>query len=205
VSPRVYSDQQGFQEVLDALRRMRQALPSGLKALALRMVRKVQVKALENINNNILKIRTGGLFRFVSAQRVVTGEGWASWGLPSNAESEGKPYSAIGRIQDTGGIIRPVNAKALTIPLPAALSASGANLYGPRSGHWGKLFSAKGMLWQDRGKGKDPVALFVFKQSVRIREKKWFRTPAEEAAASTPEEIGRTMRVVLKGEGVPDG
>lgn len=205
MSPRVYSDQQGFREVLDFLRAMRAGLQGNLRALALRMVRRVQAKALDNINNNILRIRTGGLFRFVSAQPIQTADGGASWGLPTGAEAEGKPYSAIGRIQDTGGVIRPVHAKALAIPLPAALSASGANLYGPRSGHWGKTFAAKGILWQDLGKGKDPVALFVFKQSVTIREKKWFRMPAEEVAASAPDEIGQTMRVVMRGEGAPNG
>lgn len=74
--------------------------------------------------------------------------------------------------------IRPKTAKALAIPLKAALTASGVAKGSPRGGPWGETFIKKGIIF---GKSKvmkgtkagglrsQIVPLFVLKQSVTIK------------------------------------
>lgn len=90
---------------------------------------------------------------------------------------------AYARIHEEGGIVRPVRAKFLAIPLPAAKTAAGVGrVVSPRD--FKDTFVRKGIIWQRIAtvKGKRPpkgastnladratiVPLFVLKKQVRI-------------------------------------
>lgn len=65
-------------------------------------------------------------------------------------------YAAIHQF---GGTIRPINARALTVPLPAAT-------LGRRARDYKNTFVAKGVIFQKQG--SEIVPLFVLKKSVKI-------------------------------------
>lgn len=77
---------------------------------------------------------------------------------------------AYARIQETGGVIRPVRSKYLTVPLPAALNSDGTPKY--RSARdWKNTFflrSKAGNLLIVQRVGADLVPLYVLKTEVTI-------------------------------------
>lgn len=91
-------------------------------------------------------------------------------------------------IHEYGGIIRPVKAKWLTIPLPKNQTASGVMRKSARRlFSEGNAFIAKGVIFENRGKtkgGKDrkPVPMFALKKQVRIPARLGFRQAAGTAA-----------------------
>jgi len=69
------------------------------------------------------------------------------------------------RIQELGGVITPKRARALTVPLQAALTQRGAAR--GRARDFMNTFIAKGIIFQRAG--KDIIPLFKLKKAVQIR------------------------------------
>ncbi len=65
------------------------------------------------------------------------------------------------KIQNEGGVIKPVNAKYLAIPIHKAAKAK-------RPEEFENTFIAKGVIFLKRSNGKDPLPLYVLKKQVTI-------------------------------------
>lgn len=113
-----------------------------------------------------LSRRSGALLNEIRSSVKVYGETLA------NIEGHiGTGTSVYGRIQEFGGVIRPKNAKYLTVPLPAALNSDGTpKKKGARE--WDNTFVIKSkagnLLIVQKGIGGDIVPLYVLKSSVTI-------------------------------------
>ena len=106
----------------------------------------------------------------------------------------GVPYASI---QETGGVIKPKNAKYLCIPLPAALDSSGIPLKSsPRD--WPGTFctlSKAGNLIIFQKRGTSIVPLYVLKDSVTIPPRLGMRKSLD---AGLPYFVGRAMDAIVK-------
>lgn len=91
-------------------------------------------------------------------------------------------------VHEFGGIIKPVKAKWLTIPLPKNQTASGVTRKTARGLFTeGNAFIHKGVIFENRGKtkaGKDrkPVPMFALKKQVKIPARLGFMQAAEHFA-----------------------
>jgi hypothetical protein len=77
--------------------------------------------------------------------------------------------AAVARVQEEGAIIRPVRAKYLTVPLPAALTAAG--VLRARARDWPNTFivrTKKGGLFIAHQVGGKPEFLFALKKEVKV-------------------------------------
>jgi len=83
-------------------------------------------------------------------------------------------WSEAAALLHFGGVIRPKKAKALTIPISPEAD-------GHRARDFQNTFVLKksddpqriGLIMQDRGEGKDPLALFVLRKSATIPARPW--------------------------------
>lgn len=86
-------------------------------------------------------------------------------------------------IQETGGVIQARAGSWLTVPLPAAMTGTGA-LKAPAR-HWSNTFfqkSRRGNLILFQNKGDSIVPLFVLKRSIRLKATHWFSNAVDASA-----------------------
>lgn len=128
-----------------------------LADLGERLVRRIG----RRLRGPVLKSRTGRLRGSLtykeSPQKLVVSAG---------GKGPGGDTVRYARIHDKGGIIRPKNAKALTIPFPGGPADKRVML---RARDFDNTFIAKGMIFQRRGKGAIP--LFILKRKVVMRKR----------------------------------
>ncbi len=143
-----------------------------------------------------LKNRTGALRR--SFNVTSKGGDLNSWHM---AEFTTSPYA---KIHEHGGTIRPKSAKYLAIPLAAAKAKSGDLRGGPRS--FTNTFFAKSkagnlILFQNQGKGKKPLPLFVMKKQVTLKPRLGFFEEWTSNQKKRISDIAKGIDVALDGLG----
>lgn len=126
----------------------------------------VESKLKENVSGSILNVRSGQLR--ASMGSIITIEKDGLQGTIGSGVRQGGRV-AYANLQERGGTIRPKTAQWLTIPLPAAMTASGVAR--GRARDFDNTFIKKskaGNLIIFQSKGKSIVPLFILKKSVEI-------------------------------------
>lgn len=115
------------------------------------------------------------------------------------------PARKYADIHLTGGVIRPVNARKLAVPLPAALTAGGVARYSSplrqtlAAAFPDGTFVAKDILF---GKvGNEITPLFALKDSVRIPKRDYMKTPIQKLIASVRSDVAQSAVNVIVGAG----
>lgn len=109
-------------------------------------------------------------------------------------------YAAL---QEYGGVVRPVNAKFLAIPLSPARTRAGVSRYKSPRDVAGLFFfrakSGKAYLGMRTGKGKRAKvkAWFALVPSVTIREKRYMRDAMDQMVAAADTVIGDAVDTAL--------
>jgi phage gpG-like protein len=160
----------------------------------------VERRLKENVSGTILKVRSGRLR--ASMGSIVLQKGENLEGTIGSGVRQGERVK-YANIHETGGVITPKNTKFLTIPLKAALTASGvqrftardvmagATKYSDSYIHNGVIF---GIMSGGRGEGADP--LFILKRSVTIPARHYL----SRTLTQTQEEVVSTMEKAIDGE-----
>lgn len=183
----------GAAEAREGLGRDHAALLARLRAACYSACLEARKEALENLSGRVMRRRgvVADLAQFVARQMPEAHAHGASWGLP--AEGEGPtlgpaggqlPLSRIGEFFERGGVVRPVRAKMLRIPIPdgPALTAAGYDRYAGT-----RLRTVPGFrLARRRGDGKlflvhedDGRAWYVLKNQTTVRPHPWFSSAVE--------------------------
>lgn len=109
-------------------------------------------------------------------------------------------YSKViyARLQNAGGIIKPVNRSALTIPLTAEAKKRKAPSFNP------KLHRRGSSLWQTKGKGgnRTSVMHFALVDQVKIPAKNYIERVAKRDAPKVQQMLRRDLKTILRG-GIP--
>jgi phage gpG-like protein len=103
------------------------------------------------------------------------------------------------RIHEQGGVVTPKRAKALTVPLPGAMTASGVVRGDARSFSDTFLLKRKGkdpVIMQR--KGKNVVPLFVLKKRVKIPKRPYLRPAIEARIPSLRSEIRKQIKMGMR-------
>lgn len=177
-----------FQTFVDC---MKTSKPTGVPRMFVRRLTLETLKIMRNqvLTGQVLKVQTGMLRN-----------SFGSWYGEENKNIVGLVGSGVGKsqkrvpyanIHETGGVIKPVNAKYLTIPLKGAMVSKmidvggygrvrvyGSRLRGGATGARGfnNTFVRKskaGNLLIFQKKGKTAVPIFVLKKSVTIPARKY--------------------------------
>ena len=102
-------------------------------------------------------------------------------------------YAAI---YQTGGVIRAKRAKFLTIPTRHNQTRSGVTRVGARLLFArGNAFVSKGVIFENRGKKRKPVPMFVLKKQVRVKKSLTFF----ESASSLTRIVVNRLTALLGG------
>lgn len=115
----------------------------------------------------------------------------SSRGITNMSIRSDKVYAAI---HETGGVIRPVKARALTIPLTPAARLLPAKQWG------GRLFRPRGksILATKGGAGGGITPQFALKQSVTIRPKRYISKAARASLSRVERLFGEMVIAVSK-------
>jgi phage gpG-like protein len=144
---------------------LRNELRPTIKALQWQLVGTIQ----QLISGEVLKNRTNKLRDSIVAGSIQETDASIAGVVGTN--------TVYARIQELGGTITPKNAKSLTIPLDAVLTANGVARYtareviaDPTIAGFARVFTRNGVIFGSTGKGADAewTPLFVLKQSVTI-------------------------------------
>ncbi len=124
------------------------------------------------------------------------GDDLNSWQM---AEFTTSPYA---KIHEHGGTVRPKRAKYLAIPLAAAKTKGGDVRGGPRA--FTNTFFAKSkagnlILFQNQGKGKKPLPLFVMKREVNLKPRLGFFEEWTANQKKRVEDIAKGIDAALDG------
>lgn len=156
----------------------------------------------DSLSGNVLKRRTGTL------ARSVVGRAETINGFPAIRVGifRGPALSYAG-ILETGGVIKPKNAKALAIPVGEAVTPAGVSRFGGPRGYPGELqfvpFRNSGVAV---GKLVDPSkavegqsvgdleALYLLVRQVRIPETRWLSRPVRENLPLVARELAAFLR-----------
>lgn len=163
-----------------------------------------------NVSGTILHRRTGNLARSLGFRveqdrgnwQGVIGSGAIIPNPPvvSGRQSVNKTSRVIyANILETGGVIKPVNKKWLTIPLKPALTPAGVTKL-PSARDYPNTFAVfrngKGTIFQRRG--KNVVALFLLRKSVTIPAFKYMETTAEQSHSQVVNALVDKIREAIK-------
>lgn len=135
---------------------------------------------VKNVSGKILKRRSGNLAQSIESKvipkvngiSVVTGSGVQ--------RGNRLPYADI---HETGGIIRPKNAKYLTIPAKANQTATGQTRFtAPElfSAYAGQLYFSGGALILKKSPGSKGKVMFFLKKQVEIPARRYLSRTLEE-------------------------
>ena len=139
-----------------------------------------------------LSKRSGNLVAAIAGSVRVNGSTFND--IQGSIGAPGVPYA---KIQETGGVIRPKNAKFLTIPLPAALNANGTPIM-KSARDWPNTFCAKtkaGNLVIFQKRGATIVPLYVLKTQVTIPPRLNMRTSLD---AGLPYFVDKAMDAIVR-------
>ena len=154
-----------------------------------------------NVSGPILKVRSGQLRN--SIQSKIDYQNGKIRSIIGSGARTGKrvPYA---NIHETGGIIRPRNAKALAIPFPFAQAKSGAGNVSARGlfkQYPGRVFIAKGVIWLQRGKtDKSIVPMFSLVQSVKIPARHYISRTVSQYGGNVVKIVERWIDQTIKGK-----
>lgn len=223
--PRYTMSAEGALEAVEYLRGLHSEIQPMLERLGVKLLLKIQRAALENLVKHKSHLLRVELARFVSAQPINIEKDGLSWGLPVGATVEGKggqnkPMTAIGRIHEVGGVIRPTgNNKMLRIPLPPALTGDGTDKYAGWDFHarqpWGG--GSKITRWFILNRpGRNPLIVMATGRSKKvtvitpmytlvyqatIKPKWWFSSAVEKVAPEIEPGAEVELRAFIKGKG----
>jgi hypothetical protein len=147
----------------------------------------------ENISGRFLRVRSGFLRNSIGS-KVFEKAGELLGIIGSGARYGNRVKHAT--ILERGGTIVPINAGALTIPLPAALTPAGVSRGPARS--FNNTFIAKNMIFQKQGNKIMP--LFVLKQSVRIPAFRYMAKTVQEITGKVFGIISNSVQKALEGK-----
>lgn len=151
-----------------------------------------------NLAGGILNRRTGQL----ASRTRVTKATINGRNVSMTIETNGIPYALI---HETGGTIRPKSAKALTIPLPAALTPAGvlrktARELQQNPSPFDSTFAAKGVIF-GKNRGIDKITpLFVFKDKVEIPERRWASRAVDDTLNKLLARLSKGVDTTLRGK-----
>jgi phage gpG-like protein len=151
------------EEVAAILRAQLKEMQANLKEQVFRSVDILQKQIIENLRGGILARRTGALMNSIKKSVTKDGDAWVG-----TIKSEGVPYALI---HEFGGVIRPKNARALTIPTDVNRRRDGSPIMSVEDlRKTGKSFIMQGIIYmkEQRLGGKGIKPMFILKQSVTI-------------------------------------
>ena len=142
---------------------------------------------VNNVSGLILKRRTGNLAQSMGFRVEKDNEGNFE-GIIGSGASLRTARMVYANIHETGGIIRPKNARYLTIPLPSAQTPAGVGRFTARevrdgmTGYDGSFFrrSRAGNLILFGTQGNRVIPLFILKQSVTIPARRYMSVTVEQ-------------------------
>lgn len=181
----------------DAGKKIMPAVAAGMERVGAGMERHLKQ---EKLSGQALKVRTGTTRRAVfSTVREETSDVLLVVGVDVSK-------AAGARAQDLGATIRPKTAKALTIPIGEAKTATGVARFSARElisnpksvGYTGAFFKNNVLFGVKGGK---PVALFALRQSVALKPVGYLKSTASEKIAWAKDEIRKTVMSALKALG----
>ncbi len=190
----------GLEEARQGIGRLRQFVPKSMVELA-----KLMYQTAGTAPGHYYKAQKTppDMGAYMASQPVKVDDSSVSWGLPV-----GDLNARIARFRESGGTIRPVNAKMLRIPLPPALTAAGVDRYAgvtfrdrtPWSAgeRWFVLDRGTPLLCQAIGKGKytKVTPMYVLAYSATIRPHVWFAPTVDVARAGLPTAMRTTLESI---------
>ncbi len=190
----------GLEEARQGIGRLRQFVPKSMVELT-----KLMAQTAGTAPQHYYRAQKSpkDMGAYMASQPVKVDGHAVSWGLPI-----GDLNARIARFRETGGTIRPVNAKMLRIPLPPALTAAGVDRYAgvtfrdrtPWSAgeRWFVLNRGTPLLCQAIGKGKytKVTPMYVLAYSATIKPHVWFAPTVDFARAGLPTAIRATFESI---------
>lgn len=174
----------GVEEALENLPGMGITQPQTAAALKRWALYSLEPEIQKNLAGRVLRRRTGHLASRIALPIVKT-----KGGASVTVQTRGVPYSLI---QEYGGVIRPVKAKALTIPLKAAMTPAGVLKKTAREWKDTWLLVREGkdaLICRDTPSG-DVEPLFVLKRKVTIKASAW----ANKAVTATLDDLDQEIK-----------
>lgn len=152
-----------------------------------------------NVSGQILHRRTGNLARSMGMRVERDTEG--TWeGVIGSGASLRTARMSYANIHETGGIIRPINAKYLAIPVGEARTPAGVARFKPRDiegAGYEKSFIRRtraGNLMIFGKSGLNLVPLFVLKKEVRIPARRYMSITVEQSKDQVVNDIVDKIR-----------
>ncbi len=176
--------------VADRLTKSLATVQAQLKKTMFRALTILEFEILNNIRTKSgLTVRSGRLLNSIGNSKHVVVESDGS--VSGEIGPKGVPY---GRIQELGGTIVPVKAKALTIPTDFNRRRDGTPKV-TTSQLSDKAFSRKGILFDVEGTGaaQKLLPMFILKKSVTIKARPYLAP----ALAAKQDEIAKTFGIFL--------
>lgn len=196
----------GQKQLLDAIREIQAKF--GPRVLTTRVVKAavddyvvldVEPALQRNLAGDLLKRRTGSL----ASRTRVTSPTVKGSEVSFEIQTNNIPY---GLIHEVGGTIVPRTAKALTIPLPDALTPAGvlrktAAEYRQNPSPFDGTFAAKGVIFGKRPNSDAIVPLFAFAKKVEIPARHWASSAIDDTVDSLIARIEAALDRHLAGRG----
>lgn len=182
------------------------AAPRELRATVGRETRRsaatIETEARLSVSGRVLRVRSGRLRASIVARVEQDADGLT---LTARAGGRGPLGASVvyAAAHEYGARIRPVRARMLAIPLPAALTRAGVARYvSPlRQTAAGQLYlsrSASGaLLLRSTGTGREP--LFLLRYQVRIPARPYLGPAVEAERPRLVARLGDAVRVALLG------
>ena len=205
-------------EAVEIYRKLELNAPKLGRALAKRVLADGTRQVLINLDDNYLMRRTGNLARYVgmSLKQINETPDSLTVGLPKDQLG-----AIIGRVHETGELIRPKHGRALTIPLPPALTKAGAprDLWGPSGERADTLrgafapdgspfFKPKNMdvigITRGEGKNRHFEAWYALKEEVYLKARSWWSQGWRLAGESLGQHARQVVPRFLRGEAAFD-
>lgn len=190
-----YVSQSDLKIILERLSKVDSKTGSALLRRALQMgCLRIERNLKLNLAGKIMRVRTGFLYKSIGSR--VEGAGQGMYGIIGSGVRGGGRAKYAG-IHETGGVITPKRAQALTIPLQAAKTASGAARMTARElfdSFPGMVFIKRGIIFKKEGNQGPVSAMFALKKQVRIPARKYLSRTAEESGGQASDAMADVIR-----------
>lgn len=184
----------GIEDVLKNLSRMRITQPQLVKALKQWALYSLEPEIQKNLAGRVLHRRTGHM-----AQRIALPVVKVKGGARVTIQTRGVPYAFI---HEYGGTIVPVKAKALTVPLKAALTPAGVLKKTAREWKdtWLHITDDNNALICHETPSGDVEPLFILKRKVVIKASAWASKAVQASLDGLDTEIKGLVDERIKGK-----
>lgn len=184
----------GVAEALENLPGMGITQPQTAAALKRWALYSLEPEIQKNLAGRVLRRRTGHMASRIALPIVKT-----KGGASVTVQTRGVPYSFI---HEYGGVIRPVKAKALTIPLRAALTPAGVLKKTAREWKdtWLHITDDNAALICHETPSGDVEPLFILKRKVVIKASAWANKAVNATLVDLDQEIEGLVDEGAKGK-----